>query len=126
MVAAAIANTAAIIIHPIRFGAPSTPIDSEPTKAPIPTALNRVDIPVADALTTFCPNGVIRYVNPPSASAVTAVNVIVPNIRGSLSRILGICVISDISSPWLCSVASGAGLNCVMTTRFATRRAVTT
>ena len=125
-VAVAIANTAAIIIQPIRFGAPSTPMDREPTNAPMPTALNRIDIPVADAPTTFCPNGVSRYVKPPKASAVTAVNVIVPKTRGSLMSIFGICVISDISAPWLCSVASGAGLNCVTTMRFATRRAATT
>ena len=125
-VAAAIAKTAAIIIQPIRLGAPKTPIESDPMNAPMPTALNRVDIPVADALTTFCPNGVSRYVKPPSASAVTAVNVIVPKIRGSLISIFGICVISAISAPWLCAVASGAGLNCVTTTRFAPNRAATT
>ena len=45
--------TAAIIVHPMRFGAPSVPRASEPMNDPMPTALNRADIPCADAPSTF-------------------------------------------------------------------------
>ena len=125
-VAVAIANTAAIMTHPIVFGAPKIPIESDPMNDPIPTALNNADTPVAFALTTFCPNGVSRYVKPPRASAVTAVKVMIPKTRGSLNRILGICDTSDINAPWLCAVASGVGLNLEITTMFRTNRATIT
>ena len=50
---AAIRMTAKIIVHPMRLGAPNIPSASEPMNDPIPTALNRAEIPCADAPSTF-------------------------------------------------------------------------
>ena len=81
-------------VYPICFTPPVIPSVREPRNAPIPSAVNSWLSAVASTSITSFANGAKRYMNDPSSSALTAVNMRFPATIGFDLTIFAISPIS--------------------------------